>query len=437
MSVLLPTKRENNQYLRIPVVVPAVANIMNLQEPNSRGDDDAVSRVQARGGIDGDTRVAAAGGLGPAPPLQRRRSLRQIVEPDRFVARPSLQGLTNADGDAIYLAGGILVGGMAATASDSSMDAAYTKGMEVEDYEKYERSIRLAICVPVHHSSSSLSIVDSGYRSQDPQVEIRPIAIAFASEITTTAEESFDPRCFNTTSKEEIESPPDSIAPQALEKSDTSVSMYPEGSHLPQCGFRYSENLLSSTSNPPTDHASKSSITQSIEVNAEPRYPKRKRHNKSLQVEWELGTDRDDDIDEDDGDNNDSLASAAVEVRKDSNPTIGSSTDKDLRNSKRDTRSSANEIELVLKQYDAPSTPRAPLRCDRAETPNSRGSNKAVDTTHDSMLNFSVGSPPSSTKSSTCRATACKKYTQNNCNGFCRTHHNQYLICTGQSATWT
>ncbi len=76
MSVLLPTKRENNQYLRIPVVVPAVADIMNLQEPNSRGDDDAVSRVQARGGIDGDTRVAAAGGLGPAPPLQRRRSLR-------------------------------------------------------------------------------------------------------------------------------------------------------------------------------------------------------------------------------------------------------------------------------------------------------------------------------------------------------------------------
>ena len=35
-----------------------------------------------------------------------------------------------------------------------------------------------------------------------------------------------------------------------------------------------------------------------------------------------------------------------------------------------------------------------------------------------------------------CRAINCPKNQQGNAGGFCRAHHNRYLICTGQCGSW-
>lgn len=59
----------------------------------ARGDDDAATNLKHQQILQ---------------PPTRRRSVRQICEPQRFVARPSRQGLSVADGDAIILAGKIL-----------------------------------------------------------------------------------------------------------------------------------------------------------------------------------------------------------------------------------------------------------------------------------------------------------------------------------------
>ncbi|KAL3817063.1 hypothetical protein ACHAXA_000113, partial [Cyclostephanos tholiformis] len=57
---------------------------------------------------------------------------------------------------------------------------------------------------------------------------------------------------------------------------------------------------------------------------------------------------------------------------------------------------------------------------------------------HDDMLDFAVSS--TSIKkfngSLKCRAVSCPKNCQGNSDGFCRAHHNQYLICTGQCESW-
>jgi hypothetical protein len=56
----------------------------------------------------------------------------------------------------------------------------------------------------------------------------------------------------------------------------------------------------------------------------------------------------------------------------------------------------------------------------------------------DDMLDFPVSSTPVKkfNGSLKCRAVSCPKNCQGNSDGFCRAHHNQYLICTGQCDSW-
>lgn len=56
----------------------------------------------------------------------------------------------------------------------------------------------------------------------------------------------------------------------------------------------------------------------------------------------------------------------------------------------------------------------------------------------DDLLDFAVSarSMKKSNGALKCRAISCDKNCQGNSDGFCRAHHNQYLICTGQCESW-
>jgi hypothetical protein len=57
---------------------------------------------------------------------------------------------------------------------------------------------------------------------------------------------------------------------------------------------------------------------------------------------------------------------------------------------------------------------------------------------NDDMLDFAVSSTSikKTNGSLKCRAVSCPKNCQGNSDGFCRAHHNQFLICTGQCESW-
>lgn len=287
---------------------------------NTTGDDDAIATASTdlhdappnegdvvaceRGEVVDADAVAAVDGLIsisqlPPPPTTRphhlppprRRSLRPSFEPERFVARPSRRGLTNADGDAIYLAGGVLVGGgvMLSASGNSSIDLTAAAGADdiiddskhhpiKKEYEDWGETERVDC-----DSSEKL-----GKLPEDTQADVRPIE----SELMKPAK------------SEEIGAAPEPepIMPPTQHSADAfSLSMQSEYSDMPQCSLLKSNvhndddnsgeiQVDSISSTPVIEHDPKPPVTHSADVNTESRYPKRTRITKSMREEWEDDT---------------------------------------------------------------------------------------------------------------------------------------------------
>lgn len=349
---------------------------------NGRGDD-------APGGADAGTDTAARrlemATLPLPPPPTRRRSLRQTVEPDRFVARPSLQGLTNEDGDAMFLARGVLVGGMAtggnhfpegADADEGNDEPKHPFRVKHEDHTKNERAVELEADKPIHRTSFSLSMEGSNCddlvlldrkRPQDPQVDVP------ASENTMPTESYVNHHGTEFIGNQETHSAQDSNVSPALEKSDAlseSIQSEQNSNNLTNDENLRDDNVEFKLSTPVIDHTSKQSVNHSFDVDTQFRYPTRKRSTKSRNDECDSGEDEGNDGGDDDA----RSAMAATEG------DITSTTD------------------------------------------------------YEGKLDFKISPFPPSHRM--CKAVSCTKYAQGG-KGLCCYHYTRYLVCTGKCASWT
>lgn len=351
---------------------------------------------------------------------QRRRSPRQISEPLRFVARPSKRGLSDADGDAIFLTMGQIHDPKHTSPQDIGNGPICLTALSIEDSKRGRQSKlgkKRPQDGPIHPKKSEKKLKKEESDASSVNDDFGPVG-----RQNTLASQTFSVP----PTKEKILVSPRSRYRKEISTNTLKQSKMSEISDGPRRAKRSKNKICEHD-----DEVEFICSTSTEGKDSKPLRTFRGRNTRSSKSTREIhfstqkiGNSSKDDVAP-------TPLSNIVDTTIDNRVLLG------MRRERSATRNNRSHEKVCTNDNENSGQVVTSNETVLTAGSSTAHSKKCSSILQDNMLDFQIRPTPTrlSTGNYRCRAISCHKYIQGT-HGFCHTHFNRYRICTGQCAWW-